>query len=207
MAELSFKQITDKLNAELTGEVRKLIFWYDADAEFQDDVDSLELENAKVYHLQRDNQFQTKHFLECVDTTTNYLVYAPFPKPELAHNHLADTIRYSKEFFADRASLLMLDLNMDERCKPVIQHHIKFFNSKERTKAFYDLEITGYTRSTIEVGLMAVLCKCKLPTFEEVIRCVLTEEGPVENPDNLNNNRFLDAFASYDLTEAFWKQM
>lgn len=31
MAELNLKQITDKLNSEFTGEVRKLIFWYDMD--------------------------------------------------------------------------------------------------------------------------------------------------------------------------------
>lgn len=199
MAELSLKQITDKLNAEFTGEVRKLIFWYDADAEFSDDVDELALDNAKVYRLKPDEQFKTKYFLERVDTQTNYLLYAPFAKPELAGNHLADMMRYSKEFFADRASLLALDLNMDERCKPVLQQYIKFFSSKERMKAFYDLEISGYTRASIEVGIMAVLCRCKVPYFEEVLRCVLTDSG-------LDDNRYLDAFASYGLTEAFWQQ-
>ena len=83
MAELNFKQITDKLNQEFVGDTRKLIFWYDADAEFVDDVDSMELTNAKVYHLQKDNQFLTKIFFERTDTTTNYLVYAPFPKPDI----------------------------------------------------------------------------------------------------------------------------
>ena len=39
---------------------------------------------------------------------------------------------------------------------------------------------------SIEVGLMAVLCKCKLPTFEEVIRCVLTSSGSIEGPDDIN---------------------
>lgn len=81
MAELNLKQITDKLNTEFTGEVRKLVFWYDANAEFAEDVDTLELGNAKVLHLEQDNQFYTKYFLECVDTTSNYLVYAPFAKP------------------------------------------------------------------------------------------------------------------------------
>ena len=109
MAELNLKQITDKLNSEFSGEVRKLVFWYDANAEFVDDVDTMDLVNAKVLHLEPDNQFYTKYFLECVDTTTNYLVYAPFAKPAIRENHLADTIKYSKEFFADRASLLTLD--------------------------------------------------------------------------------------------------
>ena len=34
----------------------------------------IELENARVYYLEQDNQFYTKYFLERVDTTTNYLI-------------------------------------------------------------------------------------------------------------------------------------
>ncbi len=199
MAELNFKQITDKLNEGFTGDVRKLIFWYDAEGEFAEDVDTLELDNAKVYHLQRDNQFRTKIFLEREDTTTNYLVYAPFPKPDVRENHLADTIKYSKEFFADRASLLMLDLGMDERCKPIMEHYIKFFGDKRRTQAFYDLEIGAYNRPSIEIGLMSVLCKCKLPAFEEVARCVLTD-------GELEDNALLAEFDKYDLLKPFWQQ-
>ena len=101
MAELNLKQIADKLNSEFASDDRKLVFWYDANAEFQEDIDNIELKNAKVLHLEPDNQFYIKYFLEREDTTTNYLVYAPFAKPSIRDNHLADTIRYSKEFFAD----------------------------------------------------------------------------------------------------------
>ncbi len=199
MAELNLKQITDKLNTEFAGEVRKLVFWYDASAEFAEDVDTLALENAKVYHLKPDNQFETKYFLECVDTTMNYLIYAPFAKPAIRENHLADTIKYSKEFFADRASLLTLDLGLDERLKPVIQHYIKFFGEKKRTQAFYDLELETFNRNTIEIALMSVLCKCKTPSYEEVVRTVLTDAG-------FENNPYLDEFKKYDLLDAFWQQ-
>ena len=199
MAELNLKQITDKLNSEFSGEVRKLVFWYDANAEFVDDVDTMELENAKVLHLEPDNQFYTKYFLECVDTTTNYLVYAPFAKPAIRENHLADTIKYSKEFFADRASLLTLDLGIDERYKPVIQHYIKFFGEKKRTQAFYDLELETFNRNTIEIALMSVLCKCKTPSYEGVLRTVLTDAGFEDNP-------YLTEFKKYDLLDAFWRQ-
>lgn len=199
MAELNLKQITDKLNSEFTGEVRKLVFWYDTNAEFVDDVDTMDLVNAKVLHLEPDNQFYTKYFLECVDTTTNYLVYAPFAKPAIRENHLADTIKYSKEFFADRASLLTLDLGIDERYKPVIRHYIKFFGEKKRTQAFYDLELETFNRNTIEIALMSVLCKCKTPSYEEVLRTVLTDGG-------FENNLYLAEFKKYDLLDAFWRQ-
>ena len=67
MAELNLKQIIDRLNAEFTGETRKLVFWYDDKAEFAEDMETVELQNAKIYHLQPDNQFYTKYFLERVD--------------------------------------------------------------------------------------------------------------------------------------------
>ena len=212
MAELNLKQITDKLNSEFTGEVRKLVFWYDANAEFVDDVDTMDLVNAKVLHLEPDNQFYTKYFLECVDTTTNYLVYAPFAKPAIRENHLADTIKYSKEFFADRASLLTLDLGIDERYKPVIQHYIKFFGEKKRTQAFYDLELETFNRNTIEIALMSVLCKCKTPSYEEVLRTVLTDAGFEDKGSTqgreggLGHNPYLAEFKKYDLLDAFWRQ-
>ena len=103
MAELNLKQIIDRLNAEFVGDTRKLVFWYDDKADFAEDLENVELENAKIYRLQSDNQFYTKYFLERVDTTTNYLVYAPFPNPDVRENHLEDTLLYSRRFFADRA--------------------------------------------------------------------------------------------------------
>ena len=60
MAEMNIKQIIDRLNAEFTGDTRKLVFWYDDNGEFVEDMQNVELENAKVYFLQADNQFATK---------------------------------------------------------------------------------------------------------------------------------------------------
>jgi uncharacterized protein (TIGR02687 family) len=198
LAELNLKQITDKLNAEFVGETRKLIFWYDANAEFVNDIDTMELPNAKVYHLEMDNQFYTKYFLERVDTKTNYLIYAPFAKPELKYNHMADTIRYSEEFSADRASLLVIDLGIDEKYKPVLQHYIKFFGAKDRTQKFYELEIENFNKEVIETALMSVICKTKVVSFEEIVRTIITE-------GELENNKYLDEFEKYDLINPFWK--
>ncbi|PKM89153.1 MAG: BREX-1 system phosphatase PglZ type A [Firmicutes bacterium HGW-Firmicutes-12] len=198
MAELNLKQITDKLNSEFTGETRKLVFWYDDKAEFVEDIDTLELANAKVYHLEKDNQFYTKCFLERGDKTTNYLIYAPYPRPNVRDNHLEDTLLYSKQFFADRASLLTVDLGIDVKYKPIIQKYIKFFGAKDRTQRFYDLELENFTRESIEVALMSVLCKTRTAFFDEVVRVVLTDV-------NLKNNKFLPEFEKYDLLSAFWR--
>ncbi len=198
MAELNLKQITDKLNSEFASDIRKLVFWYDANAEFILDIDSLELENAKILNLERDNQFRTKYLLEREDTKINYLIYAPFPKPALKDNHLADTIRYSKEFFADRASLLAIDLGIDDKYKTVLQHYMKFFGAKDRTQKFYELEIENFNKEVIETALMSVICKTKVVSFEEIVRTVITG-------DELENNKYLVEFEKYDLMDPFWK--
>ena len=198
MAELNLKQIIDRLNAEFTGETRKLVFWYDDKAEFEEDMKTVELQNAKIYLLQKDNQFYTKYFLERQDTETNYLIYAPFPKPEVKDNHLEDTILYSKRFFADRASLLSVDLGIDEKYKPIIEKHIKFFGNKDRTQRFYDLEIENFNEENILVGLLSAICKTRTCSFEEVLRIVISEE-------DLEENKYLEEMQKYELLGAFWK--
>ena len=197
MAELNLKQIEDKLNDEFNEEDRVIIFWYDEKQEFVDDIESLNLENVKIHYLTPTNLFKTKVLLEREDKESNYLIYAPFEKPDNRNNHLADTILYSKEFFADRVSLLVADLGIDIAYKPVLEKYIKFFNSKERTKRFYDLEVDSYNKESIEVGLLAALAKSKVANFEEVVRIVLSED--------LSNNKYMKEFSKYELEEAFWE--
>lgn len=198
MAELNLKQIVDKLNTEFTGEHRKLVFWYDDKGDFAEDIDSVELTNAKVYKLTKDNQFYTKYFLEKEDTSTNYLIYAPFPKPPVTENHLEDMMLYSKRFYADRASLLSADLGIEEKYKPIIEKHIKFFGNKERLQRFYDLEIENFNEENILTGIMSAVCRTRTNSFDEVIRVLITE-------DNLTDNKYLEEFAKYDIEKEFWK--
>lgn len=198
MAELNLKQIIDKLNTEFAGDSRKLVFWYDEKGEFAEDIDHVELANAKVYKLEKGNQFYTKYFLEKEDTATNYLIYAPFPKPPVSENHLEDTMLYSKRFYADRASLLSVDLGIEEKYKPVIEKHIKYFANKERVKRFYDLEIENFNEENILIGLMSAICNTRTCSFDEVIRVLLTD-------DSLEDNKFIADFKKYDLLDAFWK--
>ena len=198
MAELNLKQIIDRLNTEFSGETRKLVFWYDDKAEFAEDMESVELQNAKVYRLEPDNQFYTKYFLERVDVETNYLIYAPFPKPEVKDNHLEDMMLYSKRFFADRASLLSVDLGIEEKYKPIIEKHIKFFANKDRTQRFYDLEIENFNEENILVGLLSAICRTRTCSFEEVLRIVISE-------NNIEENKYLEEMEKYELLGAFWK--
>ena len=201
MAELNLKQIENRLNEEFasgSGDSRKLVFWYDDKAEFAEDIDSLQLDSAKILHLTEYNQFKTKLFLEQEDRNNNYLIYAPFSKPDVHENHLEDILLYSKRFYADRASLLMADLGIHESLKPLLEKHISFFANKERTKKFYDLGISDYNSRNILLGMLCVLANVRTCSFEEVLRVILAEE-------DLDHSEILDAFRHYELEDSFWK--
>lgn len=199
MDEMNLPLIENKLNEAFSGPGRKLVFWYDAQKEFVDDIDSLSLQGASVYKLTPTNQFYTKYFLEIEDTQNSYLLYAPFAKPDIKMNHLADTLRYSQEFFADKTSLICLDLNIRESLKPVIQRHLKIFAAKQRRKELYALDKEYLsTKDGIEVAFMSVICKAKVISFEEIVRIVLQDTQLEENP-------WLEEFVKYDLLTPFWE--
>lgn len=197
MPELTLKQIEDKLNEEFNTYNRKLIFWYDDNGEFLEEVQNLTLQNAKIYMLEKDNLFYTKYFLEKVDTKTNYLIYAPFEQPNPLDNHLEDMILYSTLFFADKPYLLCNELGIDIKYKNVIKQYSKFFTSKERIQKLIQLDIDLNTKNNITLAIMSVLCKNKIVTFNEILKTLLIE-GFSQNP-------IFEEFEKYNIVDAFWQ--
>ncbi len=95
------------------------------------------------------------------------------------------------QFYADRASLIALDLGYNDELKEVIQKYHKFFESKERTQKYYDLELEALFPYDIEICIMCVLCKLKSANYEELIRKTMIDES------------WLAELEKYSLTQAF----
>lgn len=76
---------------------RCIIFWYDEDKEFEDKLDEVVLENAKVIALTGNNAFSVKKLLSVDDLTTNYLVYNPCVYNHIAAYARTDFIIYRKK--------------------------------------------------------------------------------------------------------------
>lgn len=198
MSELKYNQIVDKLNTEFASEGRRLVFWYDDNGYFAEDVDAMPLQNAKIWHLTPTNQFRTKILLEREDPQSNYLIYAPFPKPPVEQNHLEDTILYSKQFHADPISLLCSDLGIGREGKRVLQQYAKVVGEQTRKQRFCDYKLSAYTTDATETALLCTVCKCRTAQFEDALREILLADTPDANPK-------LDELAKYKLDEVFWK--
>lgn len=198
MSELKYNQIVEKLNTEFASEGRRLVFWYDDNGYFAEDVDAMPLQNAKIWHLTPTNQFRTKILLEREDPHSNYLIYAPFPKPPVEQNHLEDTILYSKQFHADPISLLCSDLGIGAEGKAVLQKYAKVVGEQIRKQRFCDYKLAAYTADAVETALLCTVCKCRTAQFEDALREILLADTPDANPK-------LDELAKYKLDEVFWK--
>lgn len=56
---------------------RRIIFWYDEEREFEEKLNDIVLENAKLVVLTERNNFEVKKLLSVDDKSSNYLVYNP----------------------------------------------------------------------------------------------------------------------------------
>ncbi|WP_400244959.1 BREX-1 system phosphatase PglZ type A [Niallia sp. JL1B1071] len=191
--------LSDIFNEPLKdGEQRKIVFWVDKDDEFTEDIQQLTVDNVKFHTLTDRNQFQTKYLLEEEDTTSPYLIYTNL-ELGVEDNWLADTVFYSKTFYADRISLILSELQIDPSLRAVIKKYERFFNNKERFKKFSALNIETYSEGLIELSIMSVLCNVKTPDFEEILKTVLMDT--LEDTEN----RFLSLLEKFFDIEVFWK--
>lgn len=129
------------MNELFEGSDRKIVFWYDDDAAYEGDIDSLQLsEGIKVFKLTGSNNFEAKLLLEHRDVDSNYLVYAPYARPEDKENSLVDIFYYSEHFYSDKLIQLMGGLNIPQECQA-------FFVDADGAKISFPVPITANIKS------------------------------------------------------------
>lgn len=177
---------------------RHIVFWYDAEGEFLEDIDTLELENTRLLKLTNNNYFYIRYELEKLDTISNILIYANMEKPNPRENWLLDIYKYSVEFSTDKTTVMMRDLNIkDPSLTLILKKYSKFFSNKERYAAFKKLNIDQYTEDNIHIAVLSVLCKLSMPNFEEVTKILLKESLSEEK-------KYIDNIERFGDMEAFW---
>lgn len=201
MSNINLEQIEDKLNQHFSDYgPRKIVFWFDENQDFIEDIDHLNIENAKVYHLDERAQFKAKRELEYINPVSNYLVYAPFARWEDTdeNNHLLSILKYSEEFNTDRLAILMSELNIPQRFYKVVEQYKTFFNSKNRVERFSYFSTPFSDSVEIEQTIMAVLLKSSSRRLNDLLRVVLQRYADDDkNP--------LAELAKYQLDVKFWQ--
>jgi uncharacterized protein (TIGR02687 family) len=179
---------------------RRIIFWYDADGQFQETFDELAIEGIEKLLLNR-NPFHAKYRLLVQSPNENFLVYAPYGEPPSEDNWLLDIQLYSLLFRADRAALLHDDLGFQKRhLENIIRQHLQFFESKKRTETLLKMELPADTdESGLFLALLSVLAGLKVADANLFLRQVLMK-GTLES-----DNTLWQEIERFDLVGAFWR--
>ncbi|MBR3244382.1 MAG: BREX-1 system phosphatase PglZ type A [Parasporobacterium sp.] len=196
-------EIQEIINEMLTGNGRQLVFWYDDDASYEETVHDFELtDDAKLWILTDNNWFETKVQIEERDPNGNYLIYAPFPRPDDRENCLADIFYYSKHFYSDKLVQIMGDLNIPASCQDEVKRFRRFWTAGN-TEKFQKLEIEDITKEKLHLGILCVLAGIKTLSFDEMLKKVVlagTEDNAIlKKMESLSIDRIFWGFCEKDL--------
>lgn len=214
MDELNLQEIEKKLNTEYQNGQR-MVFWYDAEASFEEEVDQLNLPDVQIVHLTDRNTFRVKLLLEHEEPEKKFLVYAPFEKPDFSVNHLEDTLRYSREFFADKLSLIAAEVKAPARLRTTFEGLKEFFNigkgkltvaqkkaANVRINDFIercrDFNMAAADEDLVMLVAMCVVAKARNTTVDDLYYAVFSY-GDVET------QQIIEKFSGFGLEKAFWK--
>jgi len=177
---------------------RRIVFWYDPEAQFQQVFDELQLEKITKYQLS-DNAFTAKYHLLIEHPDQSFLVYAPFAQPNDQDNWLIDIQSYSQTFAADPAALLFADFKFHQRnLEHLIRQHIKFFSDK-RTQAIAAMNLDPQTSDRdLLLAMLSVLAGIKAANADMLLRQVLSA-GLLES-----DNKYWIELQKFNLGDKFW---
>ena len=179
---------------------RRVIFWYDEDKEFEDSIDDLQLEKAKMLVLNGHNSYAAKKQLVVDDPNSNYLVYCPLSFDKQEKNWLLNIELYSEEFRADLNSIWMDEMGLP--ATPILRTQVKgyrkFFNAKDRRAKVAGMSNRISTAAQLHTAVMSALSGLKQPSPNGVIRAVLSGSMALEE------NAVYQSFVSYGAEKPFW---
>lgn len=191
--------LTQIFNKELDyGKKRRIVFWYDEEGEFIEDIEELMPDNVRLLKLTENNSFKIKYEIEKNDKVSHFLIYAKMQKPLPRENYLLDILKYSTEFSTDKTTAIMREIGVkDDALRGIFKKYMKFFNNKERYTTFTSYGLENYTEEKIHIGVLSTLCKLDICDIELVIKALLAEELK-------DNNKFLEAIDKFGDIETFW---
>ena len=203
---------TDKVIQELNGRFaaplpefyqRRIIFWYDEDKEFEDKLDEVVLNNAKVIALTGRNTFSVKKLLSVDDLTTNYLVYSPLAYERPDDNWLLDVELYSEEFRADLISIWMDEMGLvsTPAMRMLVKEYRAYFNAKDRRLKISTQNKIPEIPAQLHKAVMAAICGLKDAQPNQILRSVFRAGL------DLNHNAVYQDFVKYRADQAFWKMV
>ena len=106
---MNINQLKQGLEQAFYTERHRIVFWYDLEQSFSEEVKSLKLHDVQILNMAEESSLAIKLKLELGDQQGKYLLYFPSAEPETEKDWLLDIKLYSRSFYADQRITLDLD--------------------------------------------------------------------------------------------------
>lgn len=203
-------QILDALQHIYKTEKRRIVFWYDPEGEFKDDMACLPLDSVTVLRLDEHGALEVKMRLEIEDTKGKYLLYAPFAQPVDEENWLLDIQLYSRVFRADSTSILIDDLGLSGHgLHDYLKTRKKFLASRERVAQLQKWVLPSDGTWEIDLKMLATTLKAEQPDVDAILLKVFGECAEFDFKSGMfafeDSSAVWNHVRSYELEEPFWR--
>ncbi|MFC7581722.1 BREX-1 system phosphatase PglZ type A [Schaalia naturae] len=174
--DLVVRQLRERF--AVAGEAGRLVIWHDANAEYAEQVDGLDLGDVTVVRVDESTQFAVKERLLSKEPDRRFLVYRTGPLPESAvDDWLADLELAYGVFVADTAWLIATELGGGEALRAVVAAHPEFFRARSRVEALRPLVSPDDTPDQITASMVRVALGADDRSLSAVWRHLLTEHA------------------------------
>ncbi|MBN3791438.1 BREX-1 system phosphatase PglZ type A [Burkholderia sp. Ac-20353] len=201
------QQLTQGLRQAFFAENHRIVFWYDPEQSFADELSQLDIPDVQLLNMQSESTFGLKLKLELEDTQGKYLLYFPCAEPEANDDWLLDIKLYSRSFYADKVSLIFNDLNLQQQS--LRQHLSKresFLSNKVRVGALKRLIQLGDTEKELDLAMIAVVLGAGAYDITTLL-CTLADSVVSDNLGLETNPATIDELYKYGLMPALLQSL
>lgn len=161
---MDVKQINQKLTQIFKEEKKRIVFWYDGEKEFEESLSSIHAGDATLFRLDEIGALDLKIRIETQGNNSKYLLYAPWYEPDPEKDWLFDIKLYSYTFHADKASILMSELGLENQSlRPFIKERKAFFKNQDRLDRLKKWIEPDDREDDIDLKMITVLAKAEQP--------------------------------------------
>ncbi|WP_164102238.1 BREX-1 system phosphatase PglZ type A [Candidatus Laterigemmans baculatus] len=205
------KQLTDALERLFDEEGERIVFWNDPEKEFLNFFEGQlfsPLANVEVVRLDQIGGLEAKLRIEQEQPNTRFLLYSPAEEPEFEKDWLLDVRLYSRSFRADRASIILDELKLNnQHLRGHVADRRKFFDNKDRLAKLKGLTTPDDNEGDLDRKMLAVVTKADQPELFNIIRTLFHAFTDESELDIRQPPAVWEQIAKFELDKSFWQMV
>ncbi|EEY94898.1 BREX-1 system phosphatase PglZ type A [Acinetobacter johnsonii] len=173
---MNLDQLQKGLEQAFYTENHRIVFWYDAEQSFSDEIQALKLKDVQILNMAEESSLAIKLKLELQDQQGKYLLYFPSAEPETEKDWLLDIKLYSRSFYADRFSIIFNELGLQQQS---LREHLakreEFLKAKARLSTLKRYIQPDADAQDLDMAMIAAVVKADSAELMHIVLALADE--------------------------------